>query len=143
MPCLAAAELLECAGGRASRIALVGGEAGPSIRVALAALARLDEDPTGYVLEAVRAARSALEMLGRWQHPAAAVSPALPARRARKHLRLLPPWAPSAAMSALRSGMTHATDGEEVAVSKDAARDGATGGSMTGGHPGSGGGSTR
>ncbi len=65
VPCLAAADFLECAGGRASRIALVGGEAGPSIRAALAALARLDEDPTGYVLEAVRAGRYALEMLGR------------------------------------------------------------------------------
>ena len=143
VPCLAAAELLKCAGGRASRIALVGGEAGPSIRAALAALARLDQDPTGYVLEAVRVGRYALDLLRCWQHPAAAVSPALPARRAHKHLRLLPPWAPSAGVSALRSGMTDATEGDEVAVSKDAARDGAPGGSMTGGRPGSGGGSTQ
>ena len=97
VPCLAAAELLECAGGRASRIALVGGEAGPSIRAALAALARLDEDPTGYVLEAVRAGRYALDQLRRWQHPPAAVSPDRPAGLAQRHLHLLPPWTPPAA----------------------------------------------
>jgi len=45
-------------------------------------------------------------------------------------------------MSALRPNMTDATEGDEVAVSKDAARDGAPGGSMTGGRPGSGSGST-
>ncbi len=97
MPCLAAAELLECAGGRASRIALVGGEAGLSIGVALAALARLDEDPTGYVLEAVRVARYALDLLRCWQHPAAAVSTDRPAGLVQRHLHLLPPPTPTAA----------------------------------------------
>lgn len=96
LPCLAAADLLECAGGRASRVALVGGEAGPSIRTALAALAGLDEDPTGYVLEAVRAGRYALDQLRRWQPPAAAVSPDRLAGLAPRHLHLLPPWTPSA-----------------------------------------------
>jgi len=67
VPCLAAADFLECACGRASRIALVGGEAGLSIRVALDALVRLDKDPTGYVLEAVRVARYALDLLRCWQ----------------------------------------------------------------------------
>jgi hypothetical protein len=43
-------------------------------------------------------------------------------------------------MSALRPNMTDVTEGEEeeVAVSKDAARDGAPGASITGGRPGSG-----
>ncbi len=97
LPCLAAADLLECAGGRASRVALVGGEAGPSIRAALAALARLAEDPTGYVLEAVRAGRYALDQLRGWQPPAGVVSPDRPARPAQRHLHLLPPWTPSVA----------------------------------------------
>ncbi len=97
LPCLAAADLLECAGGRASRVALVGGEAGPSIRAALAALARIAEDPTGYVLEAVRAGQYALDQLRHWQPPAAAISTNRPAGLVQRHLHLLPPWTPSAA----------------------------------------------
>lgn len=57
VPCLAAADFIAFTGSRASRIALVGGEAGLSTGVALDALARLDEDPTGYLLQAVRLAR--------------------------------------------------------------------------------------
>lgn len=58
VPCMGAAELLESAGGRAQRMALVDGEARPTIRAAMSALARLDEDTFAEpdVLEASRAA---------------------------------------------------------------------------------------
>lgn len=65
LPCLAAAELLECAGGRASRVELIDGQPRQSILAALSALAKLGEDVfrTDHVLEAGRAARRALNLL--------------------------------------------------------------------------------
>lgn len=35
VPCMLAAQLLECAGGRARRVPLIGGEIGPTIRAAM------------------------------------------------------------------------------------------------------------
>lgn len=66
LPCLAAAELLECAGGRASRVQLIEGLPRPSILAALTALSKLGDDVFGtdHVLEAGRTARRALNLAG-------------------------------------------------------------------------------
>lgn len=67
LPLLRAAELLERAGGHATRVPLVDGEVEPTIRAAMTALAHLDPDTfdTDDVLAASRAARRALNELGR------------------------------------------------------------------------------
>jgi len=66
LPCLLAAQLLERAGGRASRVSLIEGEIRPTIRAAMSTMARLDDDTFGTddVLHAARAARRALNELG-------------------------------------------------------------------------------
>lgn len=66
LKCLHAAELLERAGGRASRVALVDGDAGATIRAAMTALSQLDPATFGAepVLGAARTARRALRLLG-------------------------------------------------------------------------------
>lgn len=65
LPCLAAAELLECAGGRASRVQLIEGLPRPSILAALTALSQLgDVFSTDHVLQASRTARRALNLVG-------------------------------------------------------------------------------
>ncbi len=66
VPCMLAAELLERAGGRASRVPLVDGEIDTTIRAAMTAMSRLDKRTFGTddVLEAGRAARYALRVLG-------------------------------------------------------------------------------
>ncbi len=65
VPCMLAAQLLECAGGRARRVPLIGGEIGPTIRAAMTAMSQLDKRTFGTddVLEAGRAARYALRVL--------------------------------------------------------------------------------
>lgn len=65
LPCLAAADLLESAGARASRVELIDGQPRPSILAALSALSQLGEEVfrTDDVLEASRAARRALRLL--------------------------------------------------------------------------------
>ena len=66
LDCLYAAELLELAGGRAEPTALIDGDPRITLRVALAALADLDEDTFAStpVLDAARTARRALRRLG-------------------------------------------------------------------------------
>jgi len=65
LPCLAAAELLERAGGRASRVELIEGQPRPTILAALGALSKLGDDVfrTDHVLRAGRTARRALNLL--------------------------------------------------------------------------------
>lgn len=65
LPCLQAAELLEAAGGRASRVELIDQQPRSSILAALTALSTLSEDvsQTETVLDAGRAARRALNQL--------------------------------------------------------------------------------
>ena len=65
LPCLQAAELLESAGGRTSRVELIDQQARPSILSALSAMSKLGEDVlrTDAVLEAGRSARRALNSL--------------------------------------------------------------------------------
>ncbi len=64
--CLHAAELLEQAGARPTPTGLVDGDVRITLRVAMAALADLDEDvfASPLVLDAARAARHALRRLG-------------------------------------------------------------------------------
>ena len=64
--CLYAAELLELAGARPVRTELIDGDVRTTLRVAMAALADLDEDvfASPPVLDAARAARHALRRLG-------------------------------------------------------------------------------
>ena len=66
LPCLAAAELLERAGGRASRVELIEGQPRPTILAALGALSKLGDDVfrTDHVLQASRTARRALNLVG-------------------------------------------------------------------------------
>jgi len=66
VPCMLAAQLMECAGGRARRVPLIGDEIGPTIRAAMTAMSQLDKRTFGTdnVLEAGRAARYALRVLG-------------------------------------------------------------------------------
>ncbi|MGY1684953.1 hypothetical protein ACI8AK_05120 [Geodermatophilus sp. SYSU D00867] len=64
--CLYAAELLELAGARPAPAELIDGDVRLTLRVAMAALADLDEDAFAHppVLDAARAARRALRRLG-------------------------------------------------------------------------------
>ncbi len=66
LACLYAAELLELAGARAEPTPLIDGDPRITLRVALAALADLDEDTFAStpVLDAARTARRALRRLG-------------------------------------------------------------------------------
>ncbi len=66
LSCLYAAELLELAGARPAATELIDGDVRISLRVAMAALADLDEDvfARSPVLDAARAARQALRRLG-------------------------------------------------------------------------------
>ncbi len=66
LECLYAAELLELAGARPAPTELIDGEPCITLRVAMAALADLDEDvfTSPPVLDAARAARHALRRLG-------------------------------------------------------------------------------
>ncbi len=66
LECLHAAALLELAGGRAAPTPLIDGDPRITLRVALAALADLDEDTFASppVLDAARTARHALRRLG-------------------------------------------------------------------------------
>ena len=66
LACLYAAELLELAGARAEPTLLIDGDPRVTLRVALAALADLDEDTFAStpVLDAARTARRALRRLG-------------------------------------------------------------------------------
>ncbi len=66
LSCLYAAELLELAGARPAATELIDGDPRITLRVAMAALADLDEDTFVHppVLDAARAARHALRRLG-------------------------------------------------------------------------------